>query len=67
MELNLPAFVAHRVKKLQIKKTLIEEIHSQPEDYSRPPCGKLKQFVLKVITLVQYFSYPLAQLVAKGI
>ncbi|XP_034338374.2 helicase domino isoform X3 [Magallana gigas] len=47
MELNLPAFVAHRVKKLQIKKTLIEEIHSQPEDYSRPPCGKLKQFVLK--------------------
>ncbi|XP_052714544.1 helicase domino-like isoform X5 [Crassostrea angulata] len=47
MELNLPAFVAHRVKKLQIKKTLIEEIHSQPEDYSRPPCGKLKQVVLK--------------------
>ena len=50
MELNLPAFVAHRVKKLQTQKKFIEEIDCQPEVSPRPPSGKLKQVVFKGIS-----------------
>ncbi|XP_022342498.2 helicase domino-like isoform X2 [Crassostrea virginica] len=52
MELNLPAFVAHRVKKLQTQKKFIEEINCQPEVSPRPPSGKLKQVVFKGISSV---------------
>ncbi|XP_061196592.1 helicase domino-like [Saccostrea echinata] len=53
MELNLPAFVAHRVKKLQTPRVLIEEIDSQEEPPSRPPTGKLKPVIFKGIAPVQ--------------
>ncbi|XP_062606790.1 helicase domino-like isoform X2 [Saccostrea cucullata] len=53
MELNLPAFVAHRVKKLQTPRVLIEEIDSHQEPPSRPRSGKLKPVVFKGIAPVQ--------------
>ena len=56
MELNLPAFVAHRVKKLQTQKKFIEEIDCQPEVSPRPPSGKLKQVVFKGISSVSAVS-----------
>ncbi|XP_048751446.2 helicase domino-like isoform X4 [Ostrea edulis] len=53
MELNLPAFVAHRVKKLQTPRRLIEEIDSEPEPLSSLPHGKLKPVTFKGIASVQ--------------
>ncbi|CAH1801795.1 unnamed protein product, partial [Owenia fusiformis] len=42
MELQLPAFMAHRVKKLQTPRPLIEEIDSQPPPAPRPRPVRLK-------------------------
>lgn len=42
LELTLKAFVAHRVKRLQTPRKLIEEIDSQPESTPRCPSGKIK-------------------------
>ncbi|XP_013379688.1 helicase SRCAP [Lingula anatina] len=47
LELSLPAYAAHRVKKLQTPKPLIVEIDSQPEPVPRPKPFKLKDFVLR--------------------
>jgi hypothetical protein len=56
MELNLPAFVAHRVKKLQTPRKLIEEIDSEPEPQSSLPPGKLKPVTFKGISAVEAVS-----------
>ena len=41
MELDLPAFVAHRVRGLQTGRKLIEEIDDTEECEQRPKPGKL--------------------------
>lgn len=42
MELTLTAFVAHRVRRLQTPRKLIEEIDTQPDPFPRCPSGKIK-------------------------
>ncbi|XP_076286564.1 domino helicase isoform X6 [Lasioglossum baleicum] len=42
LELSLTAFVAHRVRRLQTPRKLIEEIDSQPDPPPRCPPGKIK-------------------------
>lgn len=42
MELSLTAFVAHRVRRLQTPRKLIEEIDTQPDPSPRCPSGKIK-------------------------
>lgn len=42
LELTLSAFVAHRMKRLQTPRKLIEEIDSQPEPTPRCPSGRIK-------------------------
>ncbi|XP_017885705.1 helicase domino isoform X2 [Ceratina calcarata] len=42
LDLTLTAFVAHRVRRLQTPRKLIEEIDSQPEPPPRCPPGKIK-------------------------
>lgn len=42
MELSLTAFVAHRVRRLQTPRKLIEEIDTQPDPSPRCPPGKIK-------------------------
>ncbi|XP_076755404.1 domino helicase isoform X7 [Xylocopa sonorina] len=42
LELTLTAFVAHRVRRLQTPRKLIEEIDSQPDPPPRCPSGKIK-------------------------
>ncbi|XP_018403303.1 PREDICTED: helicase domino [Cyphomyrmex costatus] len=42
LEFMLSAFVAHRVKRLQTSRKLIEEIDSQPEMPPRCPSGRIK-------------------------
>ncbi|KAL3857410.1 hypothetical protein ACJMK2_012085, partial [Sinanodonta woodiana] len=54
MERDLSAFVAHRVKKLQTPRKLIEEIDIQPKTPARPKSGRLKSFpVLSVPPSIQ--------------
>ncbi|KAK3606446.1 hypothetical protein CHS0354_041388 [Potamilus streckersoni] len=54
MERDLSAFVAHRVRKLQTHRKLIEEIDTQPETPARPKSGRLKSFpVLSVPPSIQ--------------
>lgn len=51
MELDLPAFIAHRVKKLQPNRKLIEEIDDQSEcEEERLKPGKLKSTVFRNIS-----------------
>ncbi|XP_041347993.1 helicase SRCAP-like isoform X2 [Gigantopelta aegis] len=47
MERDLPRFVAHRIKKLQTSKNLIEEIEDEPDAPPRPKPGKLKTPTIK--------------------
>ena len=48
LELKLPAYAAHRVRKLQTSQPLIEEIDSQPESPGRPkPMPHNKPFVYR--------------------
>ncbi|XP_014482898.1 PREDICTED: uncharacterized protein LOC106748666 [Dinoponera quadriceps] len=42
LELTLSAFVAHRVRRLQTPRKLIEEIDNQPEPAPRCPSGRIK-------------------------
>ncbi|CAK9821897.1 Helicase ssl-1 [Anthophora retusa] len=42
LELTLTAFVAHRVRRLQTPRKLIEEIDTQPDPPPRCPSGKIK-------------------------
>lgn len=42
LEQTISAFVAHRVKRLQTPRKLIEEIDSQPEPPPRCPSGRIK-------------------------
>ncbi|XP_078045774.1 domino helicase isoform X3 [Augochlora pura] len=42
LELSLTAFVAHRVRRIQTPRKLIEEIDSQPDPPPRCPAGKIK-------------------------
>ncbi|XP_034182155.2 domino helicase isoform X2 [Osmia lignaria lignaria] len=42
LELTLTAFAAHRVKRLQTPRKLIEEVDSQPDPPPRCPPGKIK-------------------------
>lgn len=42
LELTLCAFVAHRVRRLQTPRKLIEEIDNQPEPPPRCPSGRIK-------------------------
>ncbi|XP_025163305.1 helicase domino isoform X1 [Harpegnathos saltator] len=42
LELTLSAFVAHRVRRLQTSRKLIEEIDNQPEAAPRCPSGRIK-------------------------
>ena len=42
MELNLSAFVAHRVRGLQTNRKLIEEIDDADQSEQRPRPGKLQ-------------------------
>lgn len=42
MELTLTAFVAHRVRRLQTSRKLIEEIDTQSDPSPRCPSGKIK-------------------------
>ncbi|XP_050451369.1 helicase domino isoform X1 [Cataglyphis hispanica] len=42
LELTLSAFVAHRMKRLQTPRKLIEEIDNQPEPTPRCPSGRIK-------------------------
>ncbi|XP_070162370.1 helicase domino isoform X4 [Polyergus mexicanus] len=42
LELTLSAFVAHRIRRLQTPRKLIEEIDSQPEPTPRCPSGRIK-------------------------
>ncbi|XP_061928552.1 helicase domino isoform X4 [Apis cerana] len=42
LELTLTAFVAHRVRRLQTPRKLIEEIDTQPDPFPRCPSGKIK-------------------------
>ena len=50
MEKDLPAFVAHRVRKLQTPRHLIEEIDSQPPPPPRLPAGKLKHGAIRCVS-----------------
>ncbi|XP_039292114.1 helicase domino isoform X2 [Nilaparvata lugens] len=45
LELNLAAFVAHRIKKYSVNPKLIEEIDSSPSPPPRCPSGKIKLHV----------------------
>ncbi|XP_074640439.1 helicase domino-like isoform X2 [Tubulanus polymorphus] len=47
VELSLPAFAAHRIKKLQSPKRLIVEIDEQPLPAPRPKPVALKSFLMK--------------------
>ena len=49
MERDLPAFIAHRVRKLQTSKRLIEEIDVEPSPPARLKPGKLKSNAIKCI------------------
>lgn len=49
MERDLPAFIAHRVRKLQTSRRLIEEIDVVPPEASRPKPGKLKANTIKCL------------------
>lgn len=42
LELTFSAFVAHRMRRLQTPRKLIEEIDSQPEPAPRCPSGRIK-------------------------
>ncbi|KAK9301725.1 hypothetical protein QLX08_006019 [Tetragonisca angustula] len=42
LELTLTAFVAHRIRRLQTTRKLIEEIDTQPDAPPRCPSGKIK-------------------------
>lgn len=42
LELTLTAFAAHRVRRLQTPRKLIEEIDTQPDTPPRCPSGKIK-------------------------
>ena len=50
MEKDLPAFIAHRVRKLQTSRHLIEEMDSQSPPPPRPPVGKLKSGAVRCIS-----------------
>ena len=50
MEKDLPAFVAHRVRKLQTSRHLIEEIDSESPPPPRPPVGKLKSGAIRCLS-----------------
>ena len=50
MERDLPAFIAHRVRKLQTSRRLIEEIDAEKPPPSRPPAGKLKTNSIRCIS-----------------
>ncbi len=51
LELKLPAYAAHRVRKLQTPRPLIEEIDSQPEPAPRPqPLPRNKPFVYRSVS-----------------
>ena len=59
MEMDLPAFVAHRVKRLQAPHKLIEEIDTHHEQTEKLPAGKLKNlaFVNPVPQVTQVFVW----------
>lgn len=50
MERDLPAFIAHRVRKLQTNRRLIEEIEIQPSPPARPQPGKLKANTIRCVS-----------------
>ncbi|XP_052801568.1 helicase SRCAP-like isoform X2 [Mya arenaria] len=50
MERDLPAFIAHRVRKLQTNRRLIEEIEVQPSPPPRPLPGKLKVNAIRSVS-----------------
>ena len=50
MERDLPAFIAHRVRKLQTSRRLIEEIDIQPKTAPRLPAGKLKTNAIRSVS-----------------
>lgn len=50
MERDLPAFIAHRVRKLQTGRKLIEEIDIAPPPPARPPPGKLKLNAIRCVS-----------------
>lgn len=50
MERDLPAFIAHRVRKLQTPRRLIEEIEIQPSPPQRPQPGKLKTNTIRCVS-----------------
>lgn len=50
MERDLPAFIAHRVRKLQTHRRLIEEIEVQQSPPPRPPAGKLKPSSIRCVS-----------------
>ncbi|ESO91647.1 hypothetical protein LOTGIDRAFT_122039, partial [Lottia gigantea] len=52
MELDLPAFVAHRVRKLQTPRKLIEEIDDIADPPPRPKPGRLKNLNFRTSPLV---------------
>ncbi|KAK3083777.1 hypothetical protein FSP39_003020, partial [Pinctada imbricata] len=53
MEKDLPAFIAHRVKRLQTPKKLIEEIDGNTETQQRLAKGKLKSHNLSSVSPMQ--------------
>ncbi|XP_060081235.1 helicase domino-like isoform X1 [Ylistrum balloti] len=59
MEQDLPAFVAHRVKRLQTSQQLIEEIDEQPDPPPRLKPGKLKPVNFRSISPVSRSVSPL--------
>jgi hypothetical protein len=63
MERDLPAFIAHRVRKLQTPRRLIEEIDIQPGPPPRPQPGKLKTNTIRCVSpAVQVFIVKLLEL-----
>ncbi|OWF46679.1 helicase domino-like isoform X2 [Mizuhopecten yessoensis] len=59
MEQDLPAFVAHRVKRLQTSRQLIEEIDEQPDPAPRLKPGKLKPVNFRSISPLSRSVSPL--------
>ncbi|XP_069134718.1 helicase domino-like isoform X2 [Argopecten irradians] len=59
MEQDLPAFVAHRVKRLQTSRQLIEEIDDQPDPPPRLKPGKLKPVNFRSISPLSRSVSPL--------
>ena len=57
LELKLPAFAAHRIRKLAVPRVLIEEIDTCPSPPPRPKTVKLSQSIISKV------APPLSQVV----